>query len=173
MINVDKIKVFVFYILNSYQSLLQKNWNNRISKFEHTRTLDSLMQRVEIVRLFALSRIYYIASVLPLSKTIAGKIDRIIGKFIWSGKILRVSNNDMKLPLLGGGLNLTSVFSMANTLRLSSLLRLVKSEVLKSIGHFWFWIGECMVDFLPNLTPGQHAKSVPAFFESLALLFQL
>ena len=55
--------------------------------------LETLIQRVEVVKVFALSRIYYAASVLPLPKMYAKKIEQVIGKFIWtfSGNVLRVS----------------------------------------------------------------------------------
>ena len=59
---------------------------------------------------------------------------------------------------------------MSRSLRLSSLLRLLKSDDRKSTEHVWYWIGEILVDFLPNMH-GQHARRVPSFYDNLAQLF--
>ena len=59
---------------------------------------------------------------------------------------------------------------MAKSLRISSLLRLLKSGDTKTIGHVWYWIGECLKDLLPNAPIGLHAKHVPVYYDSLALL---
>ena len=136
------------------------------------RSFDSLLERIEIVKTFTLSRIYYVASVLPLSKTLCKRIETIIGRFLWasSGKVLKVAIDELKLPLTRGGLNLTCIYAMSRSLRLSSLVRLLKSDDRKSAEHVWFWIGEILVDFLPNMH-GQHARRVPSFYDNLAQLF--
>ena len=59
---------------------------------------------------------------------------------------------------------------MSRSLRLSSLLRLLKSEDRKSTEHIWLWIGEILVDFLPNMQ-GQQARKVPSFYDTLTQLF--
>ena len=83
--------------------MINDNWNFRFDKFKNaliswsSRTLTSINQRVEVVKTFALSRIYYAASILPLRASMVKKIESLIGKFIWTGfGILRFSMNDMK-----------------------------------------------------------------------------
>jgi hypothetical protein len=76
---VKEIKVFGVFIMNSYNDLLKRNWCYRFEKFEQSilswspRVLETIFQRVEVVRTFALSRIFYVASILPLPATIARK----------------------------------------------------------------------------------------------------
>ena len=96
---VKEVKVFGIFILDSYRSLVKRNLEFRYEKFMEIvkswtpRDLDTLFQRVEVLRLFALSRVYYVASILPLNITMVRKFEKDMGKFIWtaSGKILRVS----------------------------------------------------------------------------------
>ena len=72
---VKEIKVFGIYVMDSYRSLIKRNWDFRFHKFESAikswspRILDTMLQRVEVVKVFALSRIYYVASILPINKT--------------------------------------------------------------------------------------------------------
>ena len=123
-----------------------------------------------MVKVFALSRIYYLAAVLPLSKGFISKIERAIGKFIWSssGKILRVSLSDLKLSPTRGGLGLTCMSSMGKSLMLTQLLRLLKSDHLKTVGHIGYWIGQILLDLLPGVFSGVHAPQVPNFYHQLA-----
>ena len=115
---VKELKVFGFYLMDSYLGLLQRNWAYRYTKFEQSiyswsmRNLPSLIQKIDVVKIFALSRVYYIASVLPLSKTMSRKFEKTIGKFIWasSGQVLKVALHDLKLPFNRGGLKLPCVF---------------------------------------------------------------
>ena len=178
LLSVKEIKIFGVYLMNSYQALIQKNWNYRYLKFEQaviswsSRTLDSLTQRIEIIRTFALSRVYYIAAILPLSKTLSKKFEKSMGRFLWfgSGRSLRVAISDLKLPGSRGGLNLTCLHTMSKALRLGQLLRLLKSGEKKCIGHVWFWIGQCLIDFLPDWQITHHASKPATYFVSLAEL---
>ena len=104
-----------------------------------------------------------------MSKTYCQKMEHFIGRFIWSysGKVLRVAIGDLKLPVSRGGLNLTCMNTMARSLKLSLTLKLLKSEDKKSVGHLWFWIGECLTEFMPHLSSWPQ-NNVPVFFESLA-----
>ena len=143
---VKEVKIFGGFILNSYRCLLKRNWDYRYGKFEQvlltwtSRSLDTLVQRVDVVNIFALSKIFYIASVLPLSKTVSKKFDQAIGKFLWkfSGKVLRVPLNEIKLPRGIGGLGLICLYFMAKSLKLSPIMRLLKCDDEKSVRHLGF-----------------------------------
>ena len=101
---VTEMKIFGVFIQNSVTGLVRKNWEYRFAKFRSTiiswssRILDTIYKKVASVKMFAFSRLYYIASVFPVPKAMCKQIDKIVGRFIWSlsGKILRVSNHDMK-----------------------------------------------------------------------------
>ena len=171
-----EIKVFGIFLLNSYMDTLKRNWEFRFRKFKQavyswsSRFLEHLSQRVEVLKVFALSRVYYVASVLPLSKTFAKKFEKLMGQFVWSmsGKILRVSINEVKLPVNRGGLGLTCILSMSESLLLTQLLRLLKYGDQKSIFHVGFWLGEVLSDLEPSFDQGIHPETSPSYFQSLA-----
>ena len=120
MSSVKEIKIFGVFIENSYRSLVKKNWDHRYSKFEaiifswSTRFLPSIYQRVNVLKIFALSRVFYIASIIPITKLAISKFEKLMGKFLWAsgGKVLRVSLADIKNRTLSGGLGLTCLHTM-------------------------------------------------------------
>ena len=120
--------------------------------------------------MFALSRVFYVASILPMSRTIGSKFERLIGKFVWSfsGKVLRVSLAELKLPYERGGLGLTCIHVMSKSLLLTQLLRLLKSDDYKSTCHISFWLGDILGDFDPTFDQGRHHTWVPDHFQTLA-----
>ena len=175
---VKEIKVFGIFFVDSYRSMIKKNWEFRLEKFDNVikswspRILENLSQRVEVIRIFALSRVYYVASILPIRITVIKKFEKIIGKFLWnsSGKVLRVSLGEMKNTLEFGGLGMSCVKSQCNSLFLSQLLRLLRSGDRKSIGHVGYWIGELLGDLVVGLDGGDHAQDIPEYYACLAHL---
>ena len=176
--SVEEVKVFGVFLLNSYSATLKRNWDFRYRKFEQavyswsSRALEHLSQRIDVLRTYALSRVFYLASVLPLSKTLGKKFEKLMGKFIWkySGKILRISLNELKLPANRGGLDLTCVNFMSRSLILTQLLRLLKFGDHKSLGHASFWLGEILEELNSDFNLGFHPKDSPAYFQYLAYL---
>ena len=67
--SVTEIKIFGEIIENSIRSIIKKNWQHRLSKFEailvswSSRFLETLSQRISVVKMSAFSRVYYIAAV--------------------------------------------------------------------------------------------------------------
>ena len=176
--SVTELKVFGIIVMNNVRSLITKNWENRFLKFQQciiswsSRVLDTLSQRIQVIKTFGLSRIYYVASILPLPKNYVNKIEQVIGKFLWSfsGRLIRVSITDLKLSPERGGLGLVCIDSMAKSLLLTQLLRLLKSEDSHSVAHIGYWIGEVLEDLMPDLFIGIHAAIVPPYFQKLAEL---
>ena len=173
---VSEIKVFGIFLMNSYSKTLKRNWDYRYAKFQQaimswsSRRLDLLVQRIEVIKIFALSRIYYVASILPLSKTAGAKFEKLMGQFIWksSGKLLRVAIKELKLPYERGGLALTCIHTMSSSLLLTQLLRLLKYGDTKAIHAVDYWIGEILSDVVIGLDQCVHAKNTPKYFQDLA-----
>ena len=173
---VCEIKVFGVFVMNSYRCMINRNWEFRFEKLQKclmswsSRYLESIFQRVDVVNTFALSRIFYVASVLPLPKNVIQRIEKIVGNFVWTcnGKVLRVSLEDVKLPRNRGGLGLICVDRMGKSLRVSQLLRLLKDGDTKSLHHIDYWMGDLLADLSSNLGHSQHPRSAPSFFMSLA-----
>ena len=109
--------------------------------------------------MFALSRVYYISSILPIKPHMVKKFESLIGKFIWqgSGRILRVALEELKNEHLAGGLNVPCLATMSNALLSSQCLRLLKSGDEKSIAHIDFWMGALMADIVSVMGLGEQA----------------
>ena len=100
--------------------MLALNWDFRFKKFINTimswnsRILDTLQQRVEVIRVIAFSRVYYISSILPIRTTMVKKFESLMGNFIWrgSGNVLRVALEELKNDHLAWGLHLPCLATM-------------------------------------------------------------
>ena len=85
---VPMIKMFGFQITSSYRQNLELCWDACYSCFNKTimswssRQLDSLIQRVEVLRLFATSKIWYKASALPLPSKYAKRFESLMGVLV-------------------------------------------------------------------------------------------
>ena len=160
---VPEVKVFGVKILASYKDIISTNWEFRFKKFEDvviswsSRVLDSLSQRIEVLRVFALSRLWYLASALPIKKGMVKKVEKVCGRFIWnqSGRILRIKMDELKKPGLEGGLAMPCISSMTDALMVKQMLRMLNSEDSKTIGHLVHWVGTRLgVMFEVNLVAG-------------------
>ena len=62
------MKIFGFTICSTYQETLEETWNRvrEDSFLLGSRQLETLGQRVQVASTFALSKLYYVAQVLPL-----------------------------------------------------------------------------------------------------------
>ena len=124
-----------------------------------------------MIRIFGLSRVYYVAAVLPIKPAVVKKFESLMGKYLWnfSGKILRVAIDEMKNKKLEGGLNLPCLASMADSLLFSQLCRLLRSGDRKTLGHVSYWLGDLLVSLAPDL--GQlraRATETPEYFSCIA-----
>ena len=159
---VKSEKIFGIFISDSYNEILELNWNYRFNKFSNivyswsNRILDTLQQRVEVIRIFGLSRVYYVAAVLPMNHKVVKKFESLMGKYLWnfSGKILRVATDEMKNKKMEGGLNLPCLASMADSLLFSQLCRLIRSGEKKSIEHASYWLGDLLQSLAPDINLG-------------------
>ena len=84
-----------------------------------------------------LSRVYYVAAVLPMKSEVVKKFESLMEKYLWnfSGRILRVAFDEMKNKKTEGGLNLPCLASMADSLLFSQLCRLLRSGEKKTLAH--------------------------------------
>merc|ERR1711954_37592 len=172
-------KIFGIFISDSYNEMLDLNWDYRFKKFSNimyswsNRILDTLQQRVEVIRIFGLSRVYYAAAVLPMKPEVVKKFESLMGKYLWnfSGKILRVAIDEMKNKKMEGGLNLPCLASMADSLLFSQLCRLIRSGDKKTLGHAFYWLGDLLEILAPDINRGQlRAAENHEYFDHVAEL---
>merc|ERR1712240_635375 len=172
-------RIFGIFICDDYDEMLNLNWDFRLKKFSvaifswSPRVLDTLQQRVEVIRIFGLSRVYYVASILPVPPNFVKKFESIMGKFIWSksGRILRIALEDIKNKKLDGGLQLPCLASVANSLLVSQCVRLINSGGKKSLQHLSFWLGDLLGSLIPGIGQVNSAVVIPKYFNHIGELF--
>ena len=95
------------------------------------------------------------------------KLESIMGKFIWRGRILRIAMNEIKNDQLHGGLKLPCVWTMNRSLLASQCIRLLRSGDQKSIKHIDFWMGPLLHNIVPDMGQVVGAHKTPEYFTAL------
>ena len=174
---VDMMKIFGFQITPVYKQTLQLSWDACLVGFRKTimswkaRQLNTLSQRVEVLKVFATSKIWYKASALPLPAKFAKKFESLLGSFLWLGRLERLQIDEVKNPLCAGGLGLPCVSSKADSLFLRQTCRLLIDSGSMQYSHVRYWIGIHLRDYFPDMaTAGPHAEIVPPYFKHMRLL---
>ena len=76
----------------TYKQTLRQTWERVVRGFQRvlfswqSKQLETLAQRVEVTRTIALSKLYYVAQVLPLPHEFKRQIDSSLSKFIFQGR---------------------------------------------------------------------------------------
>ena len=145
---VTDMKIFGFTICPTYQQTLNKTWDKVVRGFEKvlfswsSRQLDSLAQRVEVARIFALSKLYYVAQVLPLPAKVTKKINSRLSSFIFRGRHERLMLDELENSSEDGGLGLPDIAVKADALLLKQMCRMLNHPDEKSFCLLGYWLGE-------------------------------
>ena len=76
----------------------------------------SLLGRIQIIKTFAIPKLMFRASVIPISKELIKNADSIFYSFIWNGRD-KVKRNVLSTSIENGGLNMLDIDSMIRTKR--------------------------------------------------------
>ena len=68
-----------------------------------SRQLETLSQRVQVARTFALSKLYYVAQVLPLPREYRRRVERRLSSFILRGRHERLKLSELENMSENGG----------------------------------------------------------------------
>lgn len=108
----------------------KQNWQSILNGLRtqlwlhHPRKLN-LCQKVILINTYINSKIWYMASNIPLTKGFATKIKAELGKFIWHGQSLqRIAFANLILPKERGGLNLHCPETKSRALLVNRLINL-------------------------------------------------
>ena len=154
---VEEMKVFGFLIYPTYQETLQKTWEKVVSGFEkvlfswQSRSLETLSQKVEVAKIFALSKLYYVAQVLPLPSKFSTRIESSLSKFIFRGRHERLMLSELENDCEQGGLGLPNISIKADSLLLKQTLRMLSLPNEDSFRHLGYWLGAFLTDNFPEL----------------------
>ena len=114
---------------------------------------------------------FYVAAILPMESSVVRKFEKLIGKFIWSfsGKLLRISMEDIKNRRLSGGMQLPCIARMSKALLVSQCVRAVRSLDSRTVKHLQFWLGDLLGSILLSSSQGTVGVDIPYHFEQLGL----
>ncbi|KAJ4444045.1 hypothetical protein ANN_05834 [Periplaneta americana] len=95
--------------------IIENNWQSTLNKLrgtlhQHLSRNLNLLQKVWHVNTFALSKLWYLAQVLPMPDKVSQKIEQLIGYYVWRGYPFRVARPQLRRKITEGGLNL--IFSL-------------------------------------------------------------
>ena len=169
----SEIKIFGFQITPVYKTTLESCWEKCFTGFHKllmswsSRQLETLIQRVEVLRLFATSKLWYKASALPLPAKFAKKFESSMVKFLWVGRLEKLKIDEVKNPYLSGGLNLPCVISKADSLLLCQVCRMLKNSASNEYKHMKYWLGLYISEYFPDMSVGPHAEIISPYFQHI------
>jgi hypothetical protein len=106
-----------------------------------SRQLETLAQRVEVAKTFALSKLYYVSQVLPLPAKVAKKINSSLSKFIFRGRHERLQLDELENNCENGGLGLPNIATKADALLLKQMCRMLNQPDEESFRLLGYWLG--------------------------------
>ena len=80
-----------------------------------------LYQRVEVTKMFALSKLYYVAQVLPLPVKYRKRVEKSLSQFIFKGRHERLLLSELENSPLQGGLGLPNIGVKSDSLLLKQM----------------------------------------------------
>ena len=125
------MKSFGFTICPSYQQTLRQTWERVVKGFQsvlfswQSRQLETLGQRVEVAKTFALSKLYYVAQVLPLLNKYRKQVESSLSKFIFRGRHERLQLDKLHNSYENGGLGLPNFAVKADALLIKQMCRMM------------------------------------------------
>ena len=172
----NELKIFGFQICSTYKQTLDRCWQkcyvgfNKVIMSWSSRQLETLVQRVEVLRLFATSKLWYKASALPLPAKFAKQFESAMFWFLRIGKLEKLKLDEIKNPTLSGGLNLPCVISKADSLFLSQTCRLLSRPDSRQYKHIKYWLGLYIKEYFPDMAMGPHSEIISPYFSHMKSL---
>ena len=169
----NELKIFGFHFSASYKQTVESCWKecytgfNKVLMSWSSRQLETLVQRVEVLRVFATSKLWYKASALPLPMKFAKQFESAMFRFLWIGKLEKLKLDEIKNPASVGGLNLPCVISKADSLFLTQTCRLLAKPDSKQYKHVQYWLGLYTREHFREMAAGPHAEIISPYFKHM------
>ncbi len=132
-----------------------------------SRVLPYLAQRRYILHTFALSKLWYVAQILPLPKKFLSRIQRAASDFLWKGRLERLAWAELGASKREGGLAVADVAARALALLAKQACHRLAAGG-RPRGHLSYWLGLKLLQCLPGLRVGLHAEQAPSQYLELA-----
>ena len=99
-----------------------------------------------MAKTFALSKLYYVAQVLPLPDKHKRKVESLLSKFIFRGRHEKMKLSELENSCEKGGLGLPNLSVKANSLLMKQLCRMLTLPNEESYRMLGYWLGSFLKD---------------------------
>jgi hypothetical protein len=149
-------------------------WHPLYKKIDNTlrlfsgRTL-SLYGKAQLVNVMVLSKLWYVATVVPPSRYYIDRIQKRVFDFIWSSGFEPIKRETMYLPREKGGIGLVNIKLKVQSLILRQVLKVVLSTEIPwtNFGHMYLGLRLARVSGYKfcNRLPHASMQDIPAFYK--------
>ena len=166
---VDSIKIYGIHFSYDITQTTKLSWEECKKKFNNclnswnSRALPFMSQRSFILKTFATSKLWYLGQVLKIPKDLVQKLNARIFKFVWHGKMEKISLKELYNPVNKGGLALTNIPAKCDALFLKHLTKILCTET-PTRDHLLYWVGLSLRNMFPTLVPPMRAEALPPYF---------
>jgi hypothetical protein len=101
----------------------------------------SFVEKSNVVKMIACSKIWYIGSVCILSQYYLQQFERTIFKFLWPSKLEPIKRLVAQNYKKNGGLDIVNIETKLQSLRLKHLQNIVQSNSAKYTFFSVYWVG--------------------------------
>ncbi|KAJ4435278.1 hypothetical protein ANN_23856 [Periplaneta americana] len=129
-------------VCNSFEEMVEINWTKttaltRVTLFQQIHRNLNLFERVWHVNIFCLSKLWYLAQILPLPVKYATVLERAVSFYIWKGYLYKLKKAQLVLPKDKGGLQLIAVKEKCQALITRNIIRGHRGESDPMDNEFW------------------------------------
>ncbi len=171
--SATSVKLYGVTFAPDFTSTVQLSWERVVGGLEATlrlwtsRSLPHLMQKKEVLHTYALSKLWYLAQILPLPAAFLRRILRSASNFLWGGRLERLAWAELEAPKAEGGLGVANIASRARALLLKQACHRLNGGG-QPRAHLSYWLGLKLLRYIPSLRAGLHAERLPEQYGELA-----
>ena len=127
------IKCLGICYFNSWHDTINKNWQlieNKIEKCLRVMMIRQLtiFQKSILVNSCVVSKLIYVASVLPIPQNVAKSITQMIFKYLWNGRYDPIRREALYLPKESGGIGLFNIMIKCNSTLVKTFIKLYSND---------------------------------------------
>ena len=173
----DSLRIFGVQFMPRVGDTIAASWSRCLEGFRKcllswsSRMLPTLQQRVFVLNTFALSKLWYLAQVLPLPRNILLELEKVSRKFLWLGRLEHLPFEELHAPLLEGGLGLPNIQAKCDALFLKQTCRFLAAPTPSRL-HLAYWVGLQLRFHLPDLYRGLNAEILSPYFKHVICLLK-
>ena len=174
--SVNSIKAFGITYMPTIDDTTKESWkkcsqniNSCINSWK-SRRIDTLSQRTFILKTYALSKMWYLAQVLPLPRQTLTEIEKKCRTFLWQGRLEHLAWDELITEKKNGGLNFPSIQDKCDSLFLKQLHRCIGNN--RSATILGYWIGLPLRKINPGLRGSISSETTTAYYRKAVELIQ-